>query len=190
MAEVIKVQEYGNQLALIYDDGSRKFAYPTTGGVWYASSQTAGPPPMPGSGFFTWPFPLNQVTSEFGYEERGRLHAGIDFGRGSSNQLGTPIPASGAGKVWLAEPHSGYGNSVIIDHGRNLFTLYAHMSSIAVSVNQTVTQGQTLGGIGNTGASEGLHLHFECHEDGYRWNASARNPREFIPKWNAIIANG
>lgn len=191
MAEIANIQEYGNQLVIVYSDGAKKLAYPTANGVYLISSpgEEPPPPPPPGDGKFVWPFPLNQVTSEYG-PRNGRLHAGIDFGRGSSNVQGTPVPASGAGKVVIANTtnsHGGYGNAVVIDHGGGRHTLYGHLhhGTVAVSVGQTVAKGQKVGGIGQTGASQGLHLHFETHEGGYRWNASSRNPRLMLPKWNA-----
>lgn len=188
MANPISIQEFGNQLAIIFDDGARQLAYPTSGGLWLIGTKenpTPAPPPPAGTTKFIWPFPLTLVTSEFG-PRNGRLHAGIDFGRGEANRPGTTIKAAGAGKVQVAGVHGGYGNTVIIDHGGGRATLYGHMTngSIAVSKGQTVTQGQRLGGAGNTGNSRGVHLHFETHEGGYRWYASAKNPRLMIPKWN------
>jgi len=194
MAEIKNIQEYGNQLVVVFDDGSKKIAYPTANGIYLISGQQEPPTPPPvGAGNFIWPFPLTEVTSEFG-PRNGRLHAGIDFGRGASNQPGTAIKASGAGRVIIANKtnsHGGYGNAVVLDHGGGRHTLYGHMrfrpdgsADVDVNVGQTVTQGQRLGGIGQTGASRGNHLHFETHEGGYRWNASARNPRQMIPKWN------
>lgn len=195
MAEIKNIQEYGNQLVVVFDDGSKKLAYPTSNGIYLISGQEEPPSPPPeGAGNFIWPFPLNLVTSEYG-PRNGRLHAGIDFGNGAANVSGTAIKASAAGKVIIANKtnsHGGYGNAVVLDHGGGRHTLYGHMrflpnggpADVDVNVGQTVTQGQRLGGIGHTGASFGDHLHFETHEGGYRWNASAKNPRQMIPKWN------
>lgn len=188
MAKIVSVQEFGNQLAVNYDDGSKQLAYPTPTGLWVVGGggEPPTPPPPPGTSNFIWPFSLSLVTSEFGYRN-GRLHAGMDFGRGIANIPGTPIPSAGAGRVIIAKSgHGGYGNAVVVDHGGGRCTLYGHMQngSMAVTVGQNVTQGQKLGGIGNTGASAGYHLHFETHEGGYRWYASARNPRTTLPKWN------
>lgn len=193
MAYVVNIQKYGDQLALVNDDGTRILAYPTGRDVWVLGRAADPEPPPPSGPRFIWPFPLNQVTSEYG-QRNGRLHAGIDFGRGSSNTPGTAIPASAAGTVIVANKtnsHGGYGNAVVIDHGGGLCTLYGHMrfrpdgsADVDVNVGQQVQQGQRLGGIGKTGASQGNHSHFETHEGGYRWNTSSRDPRLFIAKYN------
>jgi murein DD-endopeptidase MepM/ murein hydrolase activator NlpD len=86
-----------------------------------------------------------------------KLHAGVDIGASS----GTAIYAAADGTVVLAQDYGSYGNCVMINHGNGYTTLYAHMSSIAVSDGQTVTQGQTIGYVGATGDVTGPHLHFE-----------------------------
>jgi murein DD-endopeptidase MepM/ murein hydrolase activator NlpD len=113
-----------------------------------------------------WPA-RGSVTSEFG-TRWGRLHAGIDV----ANSIGTPIWASKAGTVIFAGSESGYGNTVIIDHGNGFSTLYGHMSRISTSEGARVSQGQTVGAMGNTGHSTGPHVHFET-----RYNGTPRNPR-------------
>lgn len=190
MAKPVSVEPLGNGLLIRMDNGSRVTALETASDLWLVSQVTEPPvnpdPPKPPSGNrFVWPFPLDQVTSEYG-PRWGRLHAGIDFGRGSSNSGGS-IKASSAGRVVISKNnHGGYGSAVVLDHGGGLHTLYGHMApgTRAVRVGQSVTQGQHLGNTGNTGASRGVHLHFETHEGGYRWNASSRNPRLFFKKWN------
>lgn len=123
------------------------------------------------TGEFIFPFPESEITSTFRPPERP-THTGIDFGSGASNVQGTPIPAASDGKVLVADVYFGYGNAVIIDHGvmgygpysgQRIKTLYGHMvdPGPVVVVGQNVTQGQTLGGIGNTGNSRGNHLHWE-----------------------------
>lgn len=191
---VIRTQAYGGVLVLTHDDGSLS-TLPRVAGGWQGGQADApgpGPGPTP-TVKFIWPFSLNLVTSEFG-PRNGRLHAGIDFGNGIANQSGADIKCSAPGKVIVANKtnsHGGYGNAVVVDHGGGLCTLYGHMrfrpngsADVDVNVGQTVTQGQRLGGVGQTGASFGNHLHFETHEGGYRWNASARNPRLFFRKYN------
>ena len=120
-----------------------------------------------GRGVLGFPLARPSVTSGFGwrthpiYGDR-RLHAGIDL-HGST---GTPILAAGAGTVVFAGVRSGYGNTVIIDHGGRLATLYAHQSAIAVQEGQLVRRGQVIGSVGSTGNSTGPHLHFEVRAAG------------------------
>ena len=118
------------------------------------------------SGGCVWPA-RGTVTSEFG-ARWGRLHAGLDV----AGPIGTPIWAAKAGSVVVAGTQSGYGNTVVLDHGGGMTTLYGHQSRLAVSVGQSVSQGQLIGYIGNTGRSTGPHLHFET-----RYGGSARSPR-------------
>lgn len=109
---------------------------------------------------FAWPV-SGPITSGFG-PRWGRMHEGLDIA-GSS---GTPIAAARGGTVILAGWSGGYGNLVVVDHGGGLSTAYAHMSSIAVSSGQSVGQGTVLGGMGTTGNSTGVHLHFEVRVNG------------------------
>lgn len=89
-------------------------------------------------------------------------HKGYDMSQG----CGKPVYAAGPGRVVHASALGGWGNAVRIDHGDNLFTLYAHMNwgSIAVAEGQQVSAGSVLGTQGNTGNSFGCHLHFEVQE--------------------------
>ena len=99
-----------------------------------------------------------------------RPHRGVDYAAPS----GTPIKASGDGKVIFRGTQRGYGNVVILQHGGNITTLYAHMSRFASKVRNgsRVRQGQTIGYVGATGLVTGAHLHYE-----YRINGVHRNPR-------------
>jgi len=99
-----------------------------------------------------------------------RPHRGTDYAAPS----GTPIKAAGDGKVIFRGVKSGYGNVVILQHGGNITTLYAHMSRFASKVRNgtRVRQGQTIGYVGKTGLVTGVHLHYE-----YRLNGVHRNPR-------------
>ena len=130
--------------------------------------------PPTGSGY-QWPLPSSclTLTSAFGYRihpisGQPHSHTGIDV----SAARGTPIYAARGGQVIMSEYGSGvnwsYGNFVVIDHGDGTTTLYAHMSSRAVSEGQMVTQGQTIGYVGNTGNSKGNHLHLEVRVNGQR----------------------
>ena len=99
-----------------------------------------------------------------------RPHRGTDY----AAPAGTPIKASGDGKVIFRGVKSGYGNAVILQHGGNITTLYAHMSRFASKARNgtRVRQGQTIGYVGKTGLVTGVHLHYE-----YRLNGVHRNPR-------------
>jgi murein DD-endopeptidase MepM/ murein hydrolase activator NlpD len=99
-----------------------------------------------------------------------RPHRGTDY----AAPAGTPIKASGDGKVIFRGVKSGYGNVVILQHGGNITTLYAHMSKFASKsrLATRVRQGQTIGYVGKTGLVTGVHLHYE-----YRLNGVHRNSR-------------
>ena len=109
---------------------------------------------------FIWPT-LGEFSSPYGYRW-GRLHTGIDI----ANDLGTPIRAARAGRVVSAGWQSGYGYTVVIEHGNDYSTLYAHLDNYAVSIGQYVQTGQFIAHMGNTGISTGSHLHFEVRVDG------------------------
>jgi murein DD-endopeptidase MepM/ murein hydrolase activator NlpD len=128
-----------------------------------AQSASSYSPPSdvtPSAAGFIWPV-NGPVTSGFGMRW-GRMHEGIDIGVAS----GTPIHAAASGGVIYAGWMSGYGNLVVIDHGRGISTAYAHQSSIAVGNGQVVSQGQTIGYVGCTGHCFGPHLHFEVRING------------------------
>jgi murein DD-endopeptidase MepM/ murein hydrolase activator NlpD len=99
-----------------------------------------------------------------------KFHSGIDIGSSAvgKNINGAAIVASGAGKVISTGYRSGYGNTVIIDHGNGVTTLYAHQQSggIKVSVGQRVEKRDRIGTVGSTGLSTGPHLHFEVRING------------------------
>ena len=122
-----------------------------------------------GSGQFSWPV-SGSVTSGFG-SRWGRMHEGIDIAVGQ----GTPVHAAAAGTVIYAGWMEGYGNLVAIDHGNGLSTAYAHNSSLAVSVGQSVGAGETISYSGSTGHSTGPHVHFEV-----RVNGSAVDPLGYL----------
>ena len=111
-----------------------------------------------------------------------RPHRGVDYAAPS----GTPIKASGDGKVIFRGVKNGYGNVVILQHGGNITTLYAHMSRFVGKVRNgtRVRQGQTIGYVGATGMVTGAHLHYE-----YRINGVHRNPRTVALPQAAPIAD-
>lgn len=92
-----------------------------------------------------------------------KMHEGIDF----AAPAGTEIQATGNGKVVKIEnKKSGYGRSVLIDHGFGYQSLYAHMKEIRVRIGQKVSKGQVIGSIGNTGTSTAPHCHYEVRLHG------------------------
>ena len=119
-----------------------------------------------GSGAMIWP--LNgPITSEFGWRTHPifgtqRYHSGLDIG----GDYGLPIAAAASGTVIHAGWISGYGYTVIIDHGGGITTLYGHNESLLVGEGESVSQGQTIAMCGSTGNSTGPHCHFEVRENG------------------------
>lgn len=90
-----------------------------------------------------------------------KMHHGMDF----TADRGTPIYATGDGKVIKASRGTGYGNMVIIDHGFGYKTKYAHMSKYNTRKGRYVKRGDIIGYVGNTGLSSGPHLHYEVHKN-------------------------
>ncbi len=114
-----------------------------------------------GNGTFMWPVPGYTYVSRWAFPG----HNGVDLPAPS----GTPILASDAGVVIKAGWNgagSGFGNSLIIDHGNGYQTLYAHAVALYVGVGDVVAQGQVIAGVGTTGYSTGNHLHFEVRRNG------------------------
>jgi murein DD-endopeptidase MepM/ murein hydrolase activator NlpD len=129
-----------------------------------------------GGGKFIWPVPEStRITSEFGvrYDPFTGVqtgHTGIDIGRPDPNGKslqGADILAAADGVVILASYVNGYGNTVMIDHGSGIWTLYGHIRNggIMVKVGQAVARGDKIAEVGSTGRSTGPHLHFEVRED-------------------------
>ncbi|WP_083394496.1 murein hydrolase activator EnvC family protein [Planococcus donghaensis] len=124
-----------------------------------------------------------RYTSGFGGRDIGdgaETHLGYDI----ANATGTSVVAAADGYVSFAGVMGGYGNVVILTHsinGQTHATVYAHLNSINVSVSQFVSQGEQVGGMGNTGRSTGTHVHFEVHVG--PWNGSRSNavdPAQYI----------
>ena len=91
-----------------------------------------------------------------------RFHEGMDF----SAPTGTDIYATGDGVVVKMGWQTGYGNTIVIDHGFGYQTLYAHLKEFRTQRGKRVVRGEVIGGVGNTGKSSGPHLHYEVHKDG------------------------
>ena len=144
-----------------------------------------GGDPDPGEdlGNFQWPFSLSTVTSEYGPRTTPYtgFHEGIDFGNPPAT-AGAPIIAAGDGTVAVNTFSAGWGNYVRITHtvnGQQLSTLYAHMNAPGLPpVGSSVSKGDVIGYVGNTGNSYGAHLHLEC------WMGTSYgthvNPRAFM----------
>ena len=144
------------------------------------------------TGKLLWPladYGRSAITSDYGYrthpitKKPSVFHGGIDIGisrtrwPGSSTYNGNPvnIRAADDGIVLFAGVNSGYGNMVIVSHGRGpdgkeITTVYAHCHSFLVSAGQQVSRGQSLAIVGSTGSSTGPHVHFEVRIDGERTN--------------------
>ena len=132
-----------------------------------------------GTGNLVWPSYCTYITSRQGprvHPVTGEYknHGGTDIGA----SYGSAIYAADSGTVVRSADgwNGGWGNYVMIDHGNGMQTLYAHMSSRAVSVGQTVSRGQTIGYVGSTGMSTGPHLHFEMYINGSRIDPQTRYP--------------
>lgn len=117
---------------------------------------------------FAMPVRANvRQTSGFGNRRdprtgRQRMHNGVDW----AGSQGTPILTTGDGRVKFAGRRGGYGNLVIIEHDFGIETYYAHLHTINVNVGQRVSRGDRIGGIGTTGRSTGVHLHYEIRVGG------------------------
>ena len=150
---------------LVVPGGTRAFATASAsaedyvGGAYYVDAPDNAPQ---GSGNFSWPAAGYVSQSYWGG------HPAIDI----AGSIGAAVTAADGGYVVLAGGgwNGGYGNHVIIDHGNGFTTLYAHLNSIFVSPGMTVSKGQQIGTMGNTGNSTGPHLHLEVRYGGVPYN--------------------
>ncbi|MCK4742357.1 MAG: peptidoglycan DD-metalloendopeptidase family protein [Sulfuriflexus sp.] len=122
--------------------------------------------------FLRSPVDFRRISSRFGRRHhpvlnRTRLHKGVDY----AAKRGTPVRATGDGKIIHRARKGGYGKTIIIRHGGKYSTLYAHLSSYDRKARGKVKQGQVIGYVGTTGRSTGPHLHYE-----FRLNGAHRNP--------------
>ena len=138
--------------------------------------------------FVRAPVDFTRISSNFNPRRRHpvlntiRAHRGVDY----AAPRGTPIKAAGDGKVIFRGRKGGYGNTVILQHGGNITTLYAHMSNFdrKATNGKRVRQGQVIGYVGATGLATAAHLHYE-----YRLNGVHRNPRTVpLPQADPISA--
>ncbi|MGG2197750.1 murein hydrolase activator EnvC family protein [Paenibacillus validus] len=142
-------------------------------------AKAAGPVYTYSGGKFGYPLPkVVNMSSDFGtrkdpFTGRSSTHNGIDF----PSPAGTSILAAEDGVVIVASWWSGYGNTVIIDHGKGVWTLYGHIRNdgIVVEKGDTVKRGQKIAEVGSTGRSTGNHLHFEV-----RINESPVDPKPYL----------
>jgi len=108
-----------------------------------------------------------RVSSAFGFREdpldgKWRFHRGLDL----AAPEGAPVRAPLGGRVVFAGHERGYGNTVVIEHSRELRTRYAHLGSMSVRTGDAVADEQDIGSVGTTGRSTGAHLHFEVLRSG------------------------
>jgi murein DD-endopeptidase MepM/ murein hydrolase activator NlpD len=125
----------------------------------------------------TWPI-TGRLMGGYGvrsdpFSGEGEMHTGIDI----SAPQGTPVHATADGIVLHAGWNSGYGRCVIIDHGNNYQTWYAHLSRMDVIEGQEIRQGEALGLVGSSGRSTGSHLHYEV-----RIGSTPVNPYRFLAR--------
>jgi murein DD-endopeptidase MepM/ murein hydrolase activator NlpD len=137
--------------------------------------------------FIRAPLTFTRISSNFNPSRRHpvlntiRAHRGVDY----AAPTGTPIRAAGDGKVLFRGSEGGYGNTIILQHGGNITTLYGHLSRFSgARAGARVTQGDVIGYVGSSGLATGPHLHYE-----YRVNGVHRNPRTVpLPPADPIAA--
>ena len=129
--------------------------------------QATGPLLWPVPGYAAGSWSVQHVGPRILSSGRHSCHTGQDI----PAPTGATVISSGDGTVLFAGWNWGYGYLTLIDHGNGLVTAYTHQSALLVQKGQTVTAGQTIGRVGNTGAfSAGAHLHYEVHVNGYNYD--------------------
>ena len=122
-----------------------------------------------------WPAE-GSISSSFGFRyhpffQNRDFHSGLDI----ANRKNTPVTVTANGRVVFSGWQSGYGNIIVVDHGYNYRTAYAHLSKRLVKVGTFVTRGQEIAKMGSTGSATGSHLHYEVHYKG-----KAVNPASYL----------
>ncbi len=137
-----------------------------------------------------WPVAsCTRITSLFGYrvdpitgEVDGTLsnHKGIDIALPGGALEGASVSAAASGTVVISRYSTSAGNWIILYHGNSTYTVYMHLSHLNVSAGETVSQGQTIGLVGNTGWSTGAHLHFEVRIGGFVNSSYSVDPLGYV----------
>jgi len=165
----------GNILAAVFTNQGKstrivRYEYPDGHGAYFTPEGVSIR-----KAFLRSPVNYSRITSRFSFKRKHpklhkfRAHRGVDY----AASRGTPIKASGDGKIDFIGRKGGYGKTIVLRHGATYTTLYAHMSRFARGLRRgkRVTQGQTIGYIGSTGLATGPHLHYE-----FRVRGVHRNP--------------
>lgn len=164
------IEEYQEQYDRMYRELQESLRNKSTN-----SEQIAG---LKFDGSFIWPCDNTIVTSCMKIRW-GRWHKGIDIGARYEN-----VYAAASGYAYTLENPSGYGHYIIIFHGNGYATLYGHLNAYKISYGQYVSQGQVIAQSGNTGSSQGAHLHFEVRKasslSNY-FNAQWLDPLDYLP---------
>ena len=138
-----------------------KYSGNETGATWY----------WPIIGYSSQKAAYSDITSSYGYRhdptqkvdsiKYGNYHMGMDLSDKTKLKKGTPVYSVREGKVHFAGNEQGYGKYVIVDHGDGYFSLYGHLNSLKVKKGESVKLDTVIGTVGETGASQGVHLHLE-----------------------------
>ncbi len=124
---------------------------------------------------FDWPLKTFRMGQVYGWRTKRRMHEGLDLGA----PRGTPIFAAESGRVlYVGDRLKGFGKMVILDHGDDWTTVYAHLSKALVKRGDRLKKGDSLGLVGRSGRASGYHLHFEI-----RKGADPMDPLLFLPSY-------
>lgn len=171
------IREVQKQKEKLEKDGLKGFS-DNWNNLSYAINQLISKAGLTESAKYIWPMKgkISAPFEEKRTNSKGQIyyHTGIDIADNPTNK--TPILAASDGQVvYAGNVNDGYGNKIIIDHGRGLKTLYAHCSVLQVKIGDKVKQGQQISIVGSTGHSTGPHLHFEIIKD-----SKVQNPIEYL----------